>query len=300
VWHVTLGRGEEWQVAARRDRDKSELSAFAEELKAARQQAGLSSDDLAAKLGYSPSTVRMVESGHRAAQPDFARQCDKVFRTPGYRENEDGTVAAPGTFMRLEARLRDLPFPASYRPFVPHEKAARTLRIVEHSLVTGLFQTEAYAHAVLAKRPRVTEDEVEGLVRLRLSRQEILTQEDPPMIYALMDESALFRQVATPDAMHAQLLHLADLATWPSISIQIVPYSAGGHIGLAGSFTIAEAADGSITVLLDNSADGHTAEDAERVAQVTANFEALRGESLTVTASRDLILKAANEQWTTP
>ena len=81
-------------------------------------------------------------------------------------------------------------FPASYRPFVPHEKAARTLRIVEHSLVTGLFQTEAYARAVLAKRPRVTEDEVEGLVRLRLSRQEILTQEDPPMPALLLARSA--------------------------------------------------------------------------------------------------------------
>jgi hypothetical protein len=100
--------------------------------------------------------------------------------------------------------------------------------------------------------------------------------------------------------MHAQLLHLAGLATWPSISIQIVPCSAGGHIGLAGSFTIAEAADGSSTVFLDNSADGQTSEDAERVAQVAANFEALRGESLTVAGSRDLILKAANEKWTTP
>lgn len=55
------------------------------------------------------------------------------------------------------------------------------------------------------------------------------------------------------------------------------PGSAGGHIGLAGSFTIAEAADGSVTVLLDNSADGQTSEDAERVAQVAANFEAPRG-----------------------
>jgi len=284
-------------VAARRDKDKSELSVFAEELKAARQQAGLSSDELAAKLGYSASMVRMIEAGHRAAQPDFARQCDKAFRTAGYRENDDGFVAAPGTFMRLEMRLRDLPFPASYRPFVPHEKAAKVLRIFEHSLITGLFQTQEYARAVLAKRPRVTEDEIEGLVRLRLSRQDILGQEEPPVIYALMDESVLFRQVAAAEVMRAQLDHLADLATRPSISIQIVPYSAGGHIGLVGAFTIADAPDGSITVLLDHSADGQTAEDMERVSRVMANFEALRGEALTVTASRELIVKVANEKW---
>lgn len=286
-------------MPARRDKDKGELSAFAEELKAARQAAGLGSDDLAAKIGYSASAVRMIEAGHRAAQPEFARQCDKAFRTAGYRENEDGRVASPGTFMRLEMRLRDLPFPASYRPFVPHEKAARVLRIFEHSLATGLFQTEDYARAVLAKRPRITEDELEAAVRLRLSRQDILSQEEPPVIYALHDESVLYRQVDGPEVMHAQLLHLADLATRPTISIQIVPFSAGGHIGLAGAFTIADGPDGSVTVLLDHSADGQTAEDTERVSQTMANFEALRGEALTVTASRELIVKVANEKWKT-
>lgn len=285
-------------MAIRRDRDKNELSAFAEELKAARAQMGWSSEELADKLGYSASMVRMVESGNRAAQADFARRCDKVFRTAGYRENPDGTVS-PGSFMRMEARQRDLPLPSSYRPFVPHEESARTLRIGEHSLVTGLFQTPDYARAVLAKRPRTTPDEVEGMVEARLKRQQILTKDGAPMVYALMDESALHRQVAPAEVMHAQLLHLADLATRPNISIQIVPYSAGGHIGLVGSFTIAEAADRSVIVWLENSAEGHTAEDADSVATVIANFEALRGESLTVAASVDLILKVANERWNT-
>jgi transcriptional regulator with XRE-family HTH domain len=282
-------------VTAKRDRDKAELSLFVEELRAARQQARWGSEELASKLGYAASTVRMVEAGHRAPSADFAKQCDKVFKTPGFSD-EPGSPT-PGTFMRLERRLRDLPFPASYRPFVPHEKAARVLRIFELSVVTGLFQTPEYARAILAKRPRVTADEVENMLAARLARQEILASDDPPMIYLLMDESVLYRPVASPAVMYAQLQHLAELATWPRISIQIVPYSAGGHIGLAGNFVIAEAADMSVTVLLDNTADGQTAEDADLVAQVIRNFDALRGESLTVAASRDLILKVAEETW---
>jgi transcriptional regulator with XRE-family HTH domain len=275
------------------DGDKAELSAFAEELRAARLAAGWSSEELAAKLGYSASTVRMVESGHRTPQPDFAMRCDKVFQTPGFDDSVD--PPSPGTFMRLERRLRLLPFPASYRPFVPHEKAARTLLIAEHSLVTGLFQTEDYARAVLAKRPGITADEVENLLRARLTRQDTLTGDNAPTIRCLMDESVLHRPVVPATAMHAQLRHLADLATWPNISIQIVPYSAGGHIGLAGAFVIAEASDITYTILLDNAADGQTAEDSELVAQVRANFEALRDEALTVTASRELIMKVAEE-----
>ncbi|HEY1627611.1 MAG TPA: Scr1 family TA system antitoxin-like transcriptional regulator [Streptosporangiaceae bacterium] len=285
-------------MAVRRDRDRAELSAFAEELKAARQQAGWSSDDLAAKIGFSPSLVRMVESGNRSAQADFARQCDKVFMTAGYREDSDGSVT-PGTFMRLEARLRDLPFPSSYRPFVPYEKGARVLRIFEHSLVTGLFQTEAYARAVLSKRPNTSDDAIENLVTLRLARQEILSREDPPLVYLLMDESVLHRPVGSADVMYAQLRHLADVAARPNVSIQVLPYSAGAHIGLLGAFTIAEAPDMSATVYLEHSADGHTLENkADRMAQVIANFDSLRGDALTVGASREQIAEAA-ERWKT-
>jgi len=111
---------------------------------------------------------------------------------------------------------------------------------------------------VLGKRPHTTAEEVENLLAARLARQEILTREDPPLTYLVMDEAVLHRPVAVPDVMAAQLEHLAGLAGWPDISIQVVPYSAGGHIGLLGAFTIAEMADMSAMVFLENAADGQT------------------------------------------
>jgi hypothetical protein len=74
--------------------------------------------------------------------------------------------------------------------------------------------------------------------------------------------------------MYAQLLHVADLAGSPSISVQVVPYSAGGHIGLFGAFTIAEM---TAMAFLENAADGQTVEDTDRVSRVVAHFDALRG-----------------------
>jgi transcriptional regulator with XRE-family HTH domain len=271
-------------MPGRRNRDGAALSLFADSLREARRKAGLSSDDLGEKLGYSGAMVRSVESGHRVPKADFAARADEFF---GYA----------GIFAMMEERLRDLPFPASYRPFVPHEKAARVLRVFEPALVTGLFQTADYARAVLAKRPHTTAEEVENLLTARLARQEILTREDPPLVYLVLDEAVLHRPVATADVMYAQLLHVADLAGWPNISVQVVPYSAGGHIGLLGAFTIAEMADMSAMVFLENAADGQTVEDTDRVSQVVAHFDALRGESLPVGASRDLIVKIAEERW---
>jgi hypothetical protein len=117
-------------------------------------------------------------------------------------------------------------------------------------------------------------------------------------VYALLDEAVLHRPVGSAEVMRDQLGYLAELASRVKISIQVVPYSAGAHIGLAGAFVIAEAADMSATVFLENAADGQTLEDTDRVLQVVASFDALRGEALTVGASRDLIVKVAAERWT--
>ena len=126
-------------------------------------------------------------------------------------------------------------------------------------------QTPEYARSVLSKKPHATDDEIENLLGLRLTRQDILTRDGPPLVCALLDEAVLNRPIGPTDVMRGQLLHLADLATWPNISIQVIPYSAGGHIGLLGAFVIAEAADMSATVFLENAADGQTVEDIDHL-----------------------------------
>jgi transcriptional regulator with XRE-family HTH domain len=260
------------------------LVAFAEELRAHRAQAGMSRDELAAKTSYSPSLIAMIETGRRSPSRKLAELLDVVF-------------SLPGTFARAEKRLRDVPFPASFRPFVPHEAEATTLRWYEHSLVPGLLQTEDYARAVLSTRPNTTEDEIEELLAARMRRQEVLSRDDPPLLYILLDEGVLYREVGTAQVMFAQLVHLAYMSRHPNITIQVVPYSAGAHSGLLGSFVMAELDDLPAIAYLETAAEGETAEDPSVVARIALTFDNLRSKALPDVASRDMIMKVAEERW---
>jgi len=161
-------------MATGHDADRPALTLFAAELRAARQHAGLTRDELSAKVNYSSSLIGMIETGRRVPSRDLAERLDEVFGPDR------------GTFARLETGLRDLPYPASFRPFSAYEAGARSLRLFEHVLVPGLLQTADYARAVLSTRPHTSADEIEELVTARLARQALLTRADPPLLYVLL------------------------------------------------------------------------------------------------------------------
>jgi transcriptional regulator with XRE-family HTH domain len=271
-------------MTPRRDPDKSALSAFAAELRAHRAQAGMSRDELAEKVNCSASLVAMIETERRTPSRDFAAGCDQVFGTPG-------------TFARLEERLREVPFPASFRPFAAHEAIATSLRSFEVSLVPGLLQTPEYARAVLATRPNTSQEQIDLLVTARLARQDVWDREDPPLMWALIDEGVLHREVGTAEVMRGQLAHLAEMSRRPNITVQVVPYSAGPHSGLLGAFVIAEVDDSPAIAYLETAAEGETVEEPSVVAGVVLKFDTLRSEALPHGASRDMIMRVAEERW---
>jgi transcriptional regulator with XRE-family HTH domain len=269
-----------------RERDIAALSLFADEMRAAREQRGWSQADLADQIPYSLSTISMVEALHRVPARDLAGHLDKAFGTPG-------------TFTRLEGRLRDLPFPASFRPFAAYEAEATALYVFQHSLVPGLLQTPAYARAVLATRPNTTDDELDNLVAARLARQAILSRDDPPapLLWALIDEGVLYRPVAPAEVMHDQLMDLVRMSRLPNVTIQVIPYSAGGHTGLLGAFVVADLDSSLGIVYVEDIADGRVFEDPGAVSRVTLRYRSLQSEALPKGASRDLIVRVAEERW---
>jgi transcriptional regulator with XRE-family HTH domain len=113
------------------------LALFSEELRRARSAAGLTQDQLAERVGYSPSLVAHVETGSRAPSLDFARRGDEALGT-------GGLLARLQPFVRSEA------YPAWFRDWVEIEREAVSLRWFEPLLIPGLLQTEEYARAVLA------------------------------------------------------------------------------------------------------------------------------------------------------
>jgi transcriptional regulator with XRE-family HTH domain len=283
-------------AAGRKDRDA--LAWFADELRAHRMAHGWTQADLAAKISYSESLIAQVETCRKAPTAELARALDRVFATPGFTEDAPGVPGNPGTFGRMLVRLRNLPFPASFRSFAPHEAEATALYTLEHSLIPGLLQTEAYARAILETHPDVTEDVVRERLAGRLSRQAILDRDDPPppVVCALVDQSALNREIGGPAVMREQLVYLAAMSRRPNITVQVIP-NTGAHLGLLGAFTVADLGGSPGIVNLEDIADGRVTEDAATVSMVALRFHTLRGDALSKGASRDLIEGVIQERW---
>jgi len=108
----------------------------------------------------------------------------------------------------------------------------------------------------------------------------------------------LHRCIGGPKVMHDQLGHLADLADDPQTSIQVIPASAGVHAGLLGGFIIADLDGSPGMVYLETAAEGQIADSPAIVAHVAFRFDSLRSEALPRAASRDLIMKVAEDIWT--
>jgi transcriptional regulator with XRE-family HTH domain len=267
-----------------RDNDHSALALFAAELQAARARAGMSRDELAARINYSPSLVGMVESMRRVPRLDFAQRCDEA-------------LATMGTFARLHEHLRTAPFPSWFRPFAQHEAEATSLRTFELVLVPGLLQTADYARAVLSTRVGASEDEIDQLVAARLERQAILDRDDPPVFWVVIDEGVIRRPVGGSDVMGSQVEHLAEMAGRPGVVIQLIPRDVGRHAGLLGAFVIADFAKAPSIVYLETSLTGLVVERPEDVAAVTLRYDTLRTEAMPRAASLELLREVA-KTWT--
>lgn len=72
-------------------------------------------------------------------------------------------------------------------------------------------------------------------------RQELLLGPGPLDLWVVLDEAALHRKVGQGQVMADQLNHVADLAEQiEGLTVQVIPFDAGPHAGLGGSFSIFE------------------------------------------------------------
>lgn len=151
-------------------------------------------------------------------------------------------------------------FPRDYLIYLAYEGAARIMRKYEASAIPGLLQTLAYMYAVLRTiNPGAPEEIIQRRVDARLRRQELLKRDDRPELHIIMDEAVLRRQVGAehddPALMLEQLAHLQHMARQPGIKLQVVPFAAGAHPGMAGSFTVLEFPDPADPSLLHQEGD---------------------------------------------
>ncbi len=245
--------------------------------------------DLAAMVPCDPSTVSRIESGAIAPDAHFAEVCDEAF------------PEMAGWFSRFYKDSRDWnqPFAEPFRTFPQYEAEATALYGYEHALIPGLLQTEDYARSVVSRLLTVTDGEVAERVVARMTRQAILARDTPPMGWWVIEESVLTRRIGSAKIMNEALMHLAAVSRRPRVCVQVLT-DAGGHVGLQGSFSIAEQAGARTTVYVEDITDGRVTDDDGTVNAVSLRFRWLQTQALSEEASTDLIERLAEERWNTP
>jgi hypothetical protein len=164
-----------------------------------------------------------------------------------------------------------------------------TLRNWYLGVLDGLLQTEDYARTIQGVTPGVTPDDVNARVAARMKRQAILTRDDPPTAWFLLDEAALRRCVGSAVVMAAQMSQLVAVAGLPNVTIQVVPAIA--HAGLVGGFALTESA-----AYVETAVAGQVFEDNEITARLLTRFDTLRNEALRASESLAFI-EQMGEEW---
>jgi transcriptional regulator with XRE-family HTH domain len=271
----------------RRDPETNPAAFFGVELRRARVAAGFSTQEaLAARLGFDRTVVAKAETGERPPTDEVLAAWCKACQL------DDELFAR----LAMLARRADGAVPTWFEDWLRAEGEAHTLRVWQPLIIPGLLQTAEYARALFLAAG-ADDTKAEELVVLRLERQSILDLAEPPHLITVLDESALRRLVGSPAIMYEQLIHVADVAERPGVSIEVVPASTGANAGLSGGFQLASS-DGAPDVLNMNGVQDMTEERRSLVRHATRIFELVRADALPRAASRALILEAA-EQWKT-
>jgi hypothetical protein len=183
-------------------------------------------------------------------------------------------------------------------PLIGLETAADRIQAYEAMVVHGLLQTRDYAAALIkALRPDLPREQIERWVQLRMDRQGLLSRADPPGFEVVLEECALRRPVGGRDAMRTQLWHLVDMATLPTLTLQVLPLSAGEHAAVSGAFTIYRfAALGAPDVVyLEHTTSDLYLESHEQVERYTAAFERVRTAALSPHESASYLTTLAGQ-----
>jgi len=92
---------------------------------------------------------------------------------------------------------------------------------------------------ITTTRPAISAEDAERRVSARTARQDALfTRTERPDLHVILDESVLHRLVGGPAVMAQQLAALAETATWPHVTLQVLPYTAGANAGMDGHFVV--------------------------------------------------------------
>ncbi|WP_249416752.1 helix-turn-helix transcriptional regulator [Streptomyces sp. TS71-3] len=269
------------------------------ELLLMREARGLRQGSAAEVLTASVSKVAKMERGLvPMREPDIRALCDLYGQRDGDFVSRLLALAQTDRERRRARGWWDGSHSVSLAEYIALEDVALRLRAWQTSLVPGLFQTADYVRALAVSDLSWDElDRIEHIVESRARRQQRLSGDHPLRVHAIVWEAALRQLVGGRDVMAAQLGHLVETARRENVTLQVLPYSAGGHPCIGGPFNILSfAEDDALDVVhMDGLHSTVWAESAEESAHYGTLFARMAQVSLSPSESEQYIEVLAKE-----
>jgi hypothetical protein len=217
-------------------------------LRRVRENAGLSAVELSRLVDWPMPKISRMEHGRRPTTTTdvilYVVVCGMTLP-----DAEPILELARRAERRQGFYLSDERIGGSLQSLIFHESSAEHSIIYEPLAIHGLLQTREYARAhITAVSSDIAEGRVEGAVRTRMERRQVLYRPNPARFTFYMHEHALRFQVGPDEVMHEQLLHLVLTAALDNVTVRIVPSVAA----FGDTFRLMEFREHRPIVYLDN------------------------------------------------
>ncbi|GAA4128139.1 transcriptional regulator [Actinomadura sp. NBRC 104425] len=269
---------------------------LAGELRKHREAAGLTLEEVAERLEWSTAKVSRIENARVSVLPRDVKHLLNVYGVEG-EAREVLLVLAREARQKGWWHSYGEVIPTWFEVYVGLESEAVAIDQYDSEHVPGLLQTADYARAIFQAFLLDDEDEINKLVEVRMARTERLTAPTAPKCWVVLNEAVIRRQVGGAQVMRAQLAHLSDVAKLPNVTLQVLPFGAGAHPAMSGSFSILgfpEPSDSKV-VYMEMQTGGLYLEKPHEIERYTLAFDHLRAAALCPSDSQALIARAADE-----
>jgi transcriptional regulator with XRE-family HTH domain len=263
------------------DPSASPLDYYGFELRRFREAAGLTQKQLGDIINYTGSMVGQVETARKLPTLDFSQRADAALCTGGL-------------LTRLHPLVMRSQLPAWFQQVAELEVRAVEICSFQTHMILGLLQTPAYARAVLGA---VDRSDLDDRTVVRLARQSVFEKGEPPVFWAVLSEAALYLEVGGRKTMHGQLAHLLTFEDNPRINIQVLPYSAGSHAGLTGSFDLYRFAGDPTILYTESYRSGHPTANPDTVKECSLRYDHLQAAALSLKDSAELIRRVMEDRY---
>ncbi|MER5982199.1 helix-turn-helix transcriptional regulator [Streptomyces sp. NPDC001787] len=270
---------------------------FGIELRRLREAAGMTAPQAAGLLGTDRTVISNVEAGRFGISEERLQRLGTIYECdePDLIDALAGLTGGRRTGWWEEYRGK---IPPGFLDVSALENYAVRLRTVQTAHLPGLFHTEDHARAIFELFvPSLPRLEVELRVAHRLARQSVITGDHGIPYSGVIHEAAIRMQLGGRSAARAQLLHLLDASERTNVTLQVIPFTAGGYPLLGDSSVLyAEAPNQHLdTVQMDSPTGAVFIDSPTQLANFRTKLDLVEKVALTPSESKGFIHSVAKE-----